>query len=444
MDMGAVELNELMTRAEQAKTLYYRLALLREGDEWKAHTLIIETYPQTSGHESPTFVHQYDWACFVGGPIDSQTAQKWLTKRVGVLSDSQSDELEHKFTLYPFNGLVNYQHHSSCVSVDLQAVPWPLTRYDVTGTPQGYVSSTDRGFLLSNDEPFFPDFRTALLRLIYQVEDLAAHGNNSLSPAVVLRLAETEAWLAHIKMAPTAISITVAGDNVSGVRLTVTDTLVLNYEYQFESAETKEFPLPNGVPIALYVVLSRGNRWLDYYHRDDRWPITRGEQGNVNIEHPPVSPELEIETLIAQGEGQHIEFKSELNEDKKRLLNTVSAFANTDGGIIFFGVDNNGGVRGVSDDVSKVRDSVMRSIHDNIVPMPRIDQQIVEIGGVSIIVVRVEPTTTHACGVNRADPRYYVRRDATNFPAQPEEITNLIMLRHPRPPSHDPFLGYLH
>jgi hypothetical protein len=56
-------------------------------------------------------------------------------------------------------------------------------------------------------------------------------------------------------------------------------------------------------------------------------------------EHP-------IEALIAQGEGQQLDFKFEVS-DSKKIARTLSAFANTDGGRLLIGVKDNGNIAGV-------------------------------------------------------------------------------------------------
>jgi ATP-dependent DNA helicase RecG len=52
---------------------------------------------------------------------------------------------------------------------------------------------------------------------------------------------------------------------------------------------------------------------------------------------------LDLQQLIAQGEGYYIEFKKDLNTDFKKEL---MAFANASGGTILLGVDDNGKIVG--------------------------------------------------------------------------------------------------
>ena len=53
-----------------------------------------------------------------------------------------------------------------------------------------------------------------------------------------------------------------------------------------------------------------------------------------------------IEMLIAQGEGQQLDFKFEVS-DSKKIARTLSAFANTDGGRLLIGVKDNGNIAGI-------------------------------------------------------------------------------------------------
>lgn len=52
--------------------------------------------------------------------------------------------------------------------------------------------------------------------------------------------------------------------------------------------------------------------------------------------------EKKVLELIAQGEGQHVEFKREVPAKVKELSEEVCALANATGGFIFIGIDNNG------------------------------------------------------------------------------------------------------
>jgi len=306
-----------------------------------------------------------------------------------------------------------------------------MTRYDVTGQ-SATQSQTDTGFLLSNDGPFFPDFRSALLRLVYMATDIDATPQTP-SAEVIVRIADTRAWLSDITISPTAIEVTMSGTGTGGAQLIVTGGGESLLEQKNVASGTFNCPLPNGIPSPLWIMLSRGNEWLDYYHRDERWAtLNSSRQPNVTIDVGDARSEIEI--LIPQGEGPEIEFKREVAADKKRILNTISAFANGVGGTILVGISDDGATYGIADDPNDLRDTLIRTIRDNITPMPDIHVTVQEREGKPIIAINVGRSPTHACGVNPADPRYYVRRGASNFPARSEEITSIVLSRQPMTP----------
>lgn len=55
----------------------------------------------------------------------------------------------------------------------------------------------------------------------------------------------------------------------------------------------------------------------------------------------------ELREIIAQGEGENLDFKFEI-EDQKKIARTLVAFANTSGGKLLIGVKDNGKVSGIN------------------------------------------------------------------------------------------------
>ena len=69
-----------------------------------------------------------------------------------------------------------------------------------------------------------------------------------------------------------------------------------------------------------------------------------------------IQKSTEFQTLIA--ECTAYDFKEMLEEKKpKSWLKSVSAFANTMGGSLFFGIDNDGNVKGL-DDIQHVTETI--------------------------------------------------------------------------------------
>ena len=54
---------------------------------------------------------------------------------------------------------------------------------------------------------------------------------------------------------------------------------------------------------------------------------------------------MDIEKFLKSGETESVEFKESFS---KKTVETAAAFSNTRGGTIFIGVNNDGGLKGIS------------------------------------------------------------------------------------------------
>ncbi|MBI4648550.1 MAG: putative DNA binding domain-containing protein [Bacteroidia bacterium] len=131
--------------------------------------------------------------------------------------------------------------------------------------------------------------------------------------------------------------------------------------------------------------------------------------------------ELEIKELIARGEGYHLEFKEEniSNEDLAKIL---VCFANTDGGRILVGIDNNGNTKGVSD-----TDKIMLKIDD--VAINRCEnpisilQETAQIDNKTIVIVNVPKGSQRPYRTKSGN--YYVRASNRCRQASREELLRI-------------------
>ncbi len=94
------------------------------------------------------------------------------------------------------------------------------------------------------------------------------------------------------------------------------------------------------------------------------------------------------------GEPAEIEAKSALGGIPQSLRQTLSAFSNTDGGIILLGIDENTGFSIVElPDPIKLRDQLMQMSRDDLTPPLRIRTDILEIEGKFVVIAEVPPVT---------------------------------------------------
>ncbi len=96
----------------------------------------------------------------------------------------------------------------------------------------------------------------------------------------------------------------------------------------------------------------------------------------------------ELKELIAQGESSTLEFKRKVNTPVK-LAKEVSAFANTSGGKVLIGVDDDGGIVGVLSEKSEI-DLVEKACGFYIDPPVEVEIESVNYRGREIIVVYVD------------------------------------------------------
>lgn len=132
----------------------------------------------------------------------------------------------------------------------------------------------------------------------------------------------------------------------------------------------------------------------------------------------------DLKDIVSLPEGKTLEFKRDLSS-MKPILKTLIAFANTAGGTLLIGKDNNGMVIGIND-VFAAEEKLANAIADSIYPplMPEIETTTLE--GKALIVVRVArwrgPFYLKAQGEEES---VYIRLGSTNRLAGPELIAEL-------------------
>ncbi len=126
--------------------------------------------------------------------------------------------------------------------------------------------------------------------------------------------------------------------------------------------------------------------------------------------------EDEILSVIAHGENHTTEFKRQI-DNLERLAGELVAFANSDGGALYIGVDDDGSVPGL-DDANDAFQTLTNLCRDRCMPpiSPILEQY--TINGQAIVVVRVMPELNRQKPYRTAGGRFYVRvgkdkKDAT-------------------------------
>jgi ATP-dependent DNA helicase RecG len=128
----------------------------------------------------------------------------------------------------------------------------------------------------------------------------------------------------------------------------------------------------------------------------------------------------EIREIISNGENSYIEFKEE-GIKAKDLAEEIVAFANSEGGMILIGVDDDGNIVGVSDTL--IEERIMNVCRNNCIPNIIPDFERIDIDGKTISSITISK------GLNKpyytTDHKYYIRVGTTKRIASREELLRL-------------------
>lgn len=140
-----------------------------------------------------------------------------------------------------------------------------------------------------------------------------------------------------------------------------------------------------------------------------------------------------LEEALKEGENKRVEFKRGFSEDETRessvedeLLKSIAAFANTNGGVIFIGIDDEGHIKGLKLDF-KQRDrfeqKVRQLIRSRLTPMPPVEVGFIDARGLVIARVAVARGDDLAYMMGGV---IYVRSGSSDVQARPEDLKRLV------------------
>lgn len=206
-------------------------------------------------------------------------------------------------------------------------------------------------------------------------------------------------------------------------------------EYENRSSETGDVNFPKGNVILiqdkvkrLYIVIfdkKKPSVGLDY--RDYDWRYQHWDQETSDIEYEGEN----IEYWIANGENEEIEFKLEIETDnaKKEFLETICSFANSHGGRIFVGVDNNSNVKGLTEkQIERYQKMTQDLIRAWVEPQVQVKIEATEHKENKMIVVTIAKGGNPP--YNYKDHGVYIRSGSTDRLATREELLSLTFEKH--------------
>lgn len=127
---------------------------------------------------------------------------------------------------------------------------------------------------------------------------------------------------------------------------------------------------------------------------------------------------IDFEQLIKDGENQHVEFKSNFNVD---VLESLVAFANTEGGTVYIGISDKGKITGVNLNYESIQHWV-NEIKSKTEPALLADANLIEIEGKKIVMFSVKEYPIKPISLQG---RYYKRIRNSNHLLSTVEIANM-------------------
>ncbi len=134
----------------------------------------------------------------------------------------------------------------------------------------------------------------------------------------------------------------------------------------------------------------------------------------------------QLNNIIFEGEGLTVEFKRKVSSPEK-IARAMIAFANTHGGVLIFGIDDDGSVVGVDSEKEEI-DLIFQAATENCYPPIDPKIEIFELNGKDVIVVTVERSENrphHLVSSNGDAGKVFIRIGSQNVIAS-EEMIKLI------------------
>ncbi len=228
-----------------------------------------------------------------------------------------------------------------------------------------------------------------------------------------------------------SLDIWVDGRSAKGLQLELNSTTA-HLDVELGGNGKVTLPLPAGLGDDPWIWLKRGSEWIDYRSLT---PWGGRQLRGVELEVPDDAL-AEITALAAQGESTFLEYKRVLPDDnqtsKRKVLKTVAAFANGEGGTILFGVDGDdsvGTILGLSGRTAPLVRRLNDLVRDCVSPAPTFTVVAHEVDGKVVIKLDVGSGSgvLYALILDSSRPEYYVRRNGSTYYARPEELAQIVI-----------------
>jgi hypothetical protein len=327
-----------------------------------------------------------------------------------------------------------------------------------------HFESTPVGFsqypLLVPGQPYYPNLVEAARHwLPFAVYHGDTDGRNQ---AIHFLLPEARAFFSEANISHSAWDIHIEGTEAHRLNLVVTgaywkDNAIVHFEEKVGNGKAS-IPLPDDVDRLDYVLMDSNGEVYDF-QREDQYNHTG--LGRHRLDGAAQDLNQQIRNACLDGEGVQAEFKSFVDPAEaigqktkktklREVVTTVVAFANTQGGRLYIGIDDHCRICGIDqelqrseraavteDSIERYRGALTSAIRNELHGDVRMSVSHTLIEGVAIIVVDVDQRSAIPVMV-RGDNIFYVRAGASNRQLPPDQWMNVL---GPLPLGHPLFSG---
>lgn len=291
---------------------------------------------------------------------------------------------------------------------------WPCKGYNFVAHPDSFKGQPQSQRLVSPDNPLFPDERIGIRNFIGL--DLSKY--DQFCGCIIIFLPDYRARIREVSVSATQLTLKILcrellyENIVAKLYLEGKESKIEQADMLFQGKQETGYPLdfkPEHIHIAL--LDRRNGDVIDERRFYKRW---LSNPSDVFFE---ISEE-EIENLIRGGENDTVEFKENIPKNTEKLAETVVAFANTFGGIILLGINDNAEVTEFYDLNGEERVRQILRTHCEPPINPIIEEKILQHKAILLIRVKEgddKPYTLRGKGV-------FVRCGSTNRVATRDEL----------------------
>lgn len=280
-------------------------------------------------------------------------------------------------------------------------IQWPVNYFEYEVRPQTNINNK---MLIGTEYPLYPDIRSA----IHQYFGLDTRNRNFLGnvlfllPDYRIRISKLIIGLKNLKFDVMLNGL--SEDKIIGKFFYESDGRKVSRDIRISSENSIDLDFKPGW-ILLYILSKEDGHILDFRQVHTTWP--RHSLRDIIFED---TPEETVELLIESGESETVEFKKELNKPHDEFVESAVSFSNSEGGVIFLGVNDNGKPTGFSRE--GIENTIATILRDNCEPPiePKVKKLVIK--NIPIVMVEIHE------GKNKPyifkDKGIYVRRGSTD------------------------------